>query len=512
MFKKNIYLKYVLILSTLILIIFFWGKSFAEGNKNEIKITPLPLKAVEVYLKNALFSHEIEVKLNEGDTILHFGEVAEKLDTSKIWIQGIENQNIKIVKKEFKNFLDINPKQEALYKAYQDSLEIIKDSLAKFKTEIDAITKTQEIILNTKNTLSQDNLSVDKLKELNKFFRQYYADTQKEQKEWQKKIKNAEKKNIDFEKKLTKIKQIPSQRIPQLILHIQVLKKVEGSLTIEYLANSAYWQGIYDFKLGEKDTLLKVMQKAILTQNSGINWKKIQLSLASRHNKSNDKVISFPPKPQTFNLKYDSILDTSQKKSNLIEKEVIFVQKSWKEPFDLKSGENTTLIWEEKNLNFDKNNMAWLSVDNHIYKTITPKKWENNGFPAKIAQMNYLDKNPINLDIENLQKDNFSIPLEIVAQIKTNIEIKNIEEKNNSKKWRLDFEVRSLRNDTLDVVFEEFIPISLHKDLVIEVKNITNNPEKIAQKIRWKMKLLPQEKKQWSLEYEAKFPEKMKIQ
>lgn len=494
--------------------IFLWRNVLAESDKDASKIIPLPLKSVEIFLKNTLMKHEIDVKLNVGDTILHFGEVAENIDTNQISIENSEN--IKIIKKECRNFLSVNPAQEKEYKLYQDSILIIKDSLVQYKIEAEAINKTQEVIFSNKPlSNNQEALSADKLKEVSKFLRQYYADTQKESKNWQKKIKLAEEKIIIFEKKIMKINQTPTQKMPQLLLYVRVNKKIALPLSIKYITNAAFWQPIQKFSLAEKDSLITLKQNCIITQNTGFDWKKIKVSLANRYQEKEEYLQNFPPVAEnmelyfdTLNNKKDTTIKDNTKQIKKIKENI--VQKVFKDDFDIPTGEAFTLLWNEKKFPFEKKMMGWLSANLQIYQVAILKNWTDDDFPKGKNEMNYLDQKPKNISWN--QENDIILPLENVAQVNTKMDKKIITNSSTNKIWQIDFEVQSIRNDTLEVVFEELIPTSSHKDLSIELKNTTNNGERKQNKIRWKMTLLPQQKKEWSLQYEAKFPEKATLQ
>ncbi len=501
--------------------IFLWKKLSAEGDRDISKIIALPLKSTEIYLKNALMTHEINVQLNVGDTLLHFGEIAENLDTAQIFLEN--NENIQILKKEHRNFLAVNPIQEKEYKIYQDSLQMTKDSLQQYKIELEAINKTQEVIFNQKSTQNQE-ITADRLKEVSKFLKQYYIDAQKENKNWHKKIKISEEKIISFEKKMTKINQNPTQKLSQLLLYVRVNKKIETNLIINYIISSVYWKPIQNFSLGEKDTLVKLTQNAIIYQNSGFNWKKIKISLANKYEPKNKKNEIFPPIAENINLYFDTL---STKKEKVAEKSTEKInakqttkeieksaknisKKDFKEEFDINSGEELKLIWNEKKYAFEKKNMAWITKNPQIYHVAILKNWEETDFPKAITQMNYLDQKPIDIEINS--NEQIILPLENVAQINVTSTQKIISQNETNKIWQIDFETKSLRNDTLEVIFEELLPLSLHKDLSIETKNITNNGEKKQNKVSWKFLLLPQQKKEWSWQLEAKFPKNTVLQ
>ncbi|TAE73524.1 MAG: DUF4139 domain-containing protein [Bacteroidetes bacterium] len=498
----------------LITSLFVWKNLSAEGDKDISKIITLPLKSAEIYLKNTLMTHEINVKLNVGDTLLHFGEIAENIDTNQIFFDNVEN--IQILKKEFRNFLSTNPAQEKEYKIYQDSIQTNKDSLQQYKIELESITKTQEMVFNQKS--SNQEITADKLKEMSKFLKQYYNETQKESKNWQKKIKIAEEKNITFEKKIAKINQTPNQKLSQLLLFVKVNKKTETNLIIKYITNAASWKPTQVFSLGEKDSLVKLTQNAIISQNTGIHWKKIKISLANKYQPKNEKIQNFPPIAENISLHFDTLntKDSTQNKIKIKEKIIEkntenITKKEFKEEFDVNSGEELKLLWSEKNYAFEKKIMGWFAENPQIYHVAILKNWQQNDFENSTAQMNYLDKKPILIHLNSNEKK-IILPLENVAEINLKSTKKIISSSEINKIWQIDFEAKSFRNDTLEVVFEEILPISVHKNLSIEPKNINNNGEQKENKISWKMVLLPQQKKEWNLQIEAKFPKNSILQ
>lgn len=74
-------------------------------------------------------------------------------------------------------------------------------------------------------------------------------------------------------------------------LIIQVMNEVAGivNLDINYLTNSATWSPFYDLRVDNVKDPINMMYKAQVTQNSGIDWKKVKLTLSSGNPNQNNQ-------------------------------------------------------------------------------------------------------------------------------------------------------------------------------------------------------------------------------
>jgi TonB-dependent SusC/RagA subfamily outer membrane receptor len=85
-------------------------------------------------------------------------------------------------------------------------------------------------------------------------------------------------------------------------LVLQVMNEIAGNvnLDINYITNSATWNPFYDLRVDNVKDPINMMYKAQVTQNSGIDWKKVKLTLSSGNPNQNNQA----PLLQAWFLRY----------------------------------------------------------------------------------------------------------------------------------------------------------------------------------------------------------------
>jgi len=67
----------------------------------------------------------------------------------------------------------------------------------------------------------------------------------------------------------------------RIILQLSAAMNVNSEFTISYLTANAYWAPYYDLKADNIKSPVKIIYKAKISQTTGIDWKKVKLSLST---------------------------------------------------------------------------------------------------------------------------------------------------------------------------------------------------------------------------------------
>ncbi|MBS1654960.1 MAG: DUF4139 domain-containing protein, partial [Bacteroidetes bacterium] len=73
----------------------------------------------------------------------------------------------------------------------------------------------------------------------------------------------------------------PRKPYGQVILQVVCSKSEEVPVELSYYTNNAGWTPMYDIRVNSKTNKVKLVYKASLTQNTGIDWKKTKLTLST---------------------------------------------------------------------------------------------------------------------------------------------------------------------------------------------------------------------------------------
>src|SRR5699024_4972749 len=67
----------------------------------------------------------------------------------------------------------------------------------------------------------------------------------------------------------------------RVILQLSAALNVNAEFTISYLTANAYWTPYYDLKVDNIKSPINLIYKAKISQTTGIDWKKVKLSLST---------------------------------------------------------------------------------------------------------------------------------------------------------------------------------------------------------------------------------------
>ena len=267
--------------------------SFSLSNRNESADT----SRAEAVISNAT------VYFGYGAELVHNSKVKVDAGTKIIVINGLSTQ-VDI------NSLQIScPDQVALLSQrysvyYPPATERVKsrdvlrleDSIAQTGKEISRINNLvliEQEVLNKTGTLIEATVSNSGNRtmssaEVLKLVEYYNSRIEKSKTaiyNHQQTVKRLGEQVTDWKKKiveLDKMTPVPVVKpVGQIILQVVCNKAEEIPVSFSYYTNNAGWTPVYDVRVNSKTNKVKLVYKASLTQNSGIDWKKTKLTLST---------------------------------------------------------------------------------------------------------------------------------------------------------------------------------------------------------------------------------------
>ena len=270
------------------------------------------LKTVTVYRNGAEMTHTATANLKSGNNELIIEGLSSYLDINSIQVNC--PAAITILGVEFNNnFLgaeNISP----VVKDLKDSLELITLDVEKLNIQITTSEDLLEVLKANKEIKgTQTGLTVAELTKLMTYY----------------KTKSIEVKNelITLNAKKVKLELI-TNRISEQIkteekkntksggrLTLQLAVSVAGNndFTISYITQNAFWTPYYDIKADNIKSPLNFIYKAKIIQTTGIDWKKVKLSLST----SSPKQFGNAPLFQKWFLSYFDPVNVMNKNLSL---------------------------------------------------------------------------------------------------------------------------------------------------------------------------------------------------
>lgn len=253
--------------------------------------TSAKTKSATVYFSGAEITQSTSVNLPVGTSEIVIKNVADYLNENTVQIAA--PKNVTVLSVQFSdNYISEYELDESnpTIKRVRDSITYVQKELK--KVQIDKYSHQQTIELLDQNKEIRGANSGLNVAELMKLV-EYYKSKRTE-------LDNAvvllAEKETKWNKTLTELNnklEINTQKedkISEGKLILQVMNEVAGNvnLDISYITNSASWQPFYDLRAENINTSIDLAYKAKVTQNTGIDWKKVKLTLSSGNPNQNN--------------------------------------------------------------------------------------------------------------------------------------------------------------------------------------------------------------------------------
>jgi uncharacterized protein (TIGR02231 family) len=523
--------------------------------------TSAKVKAATVYFNAAELQQTTSVNLPVGTSEIVIKNVADYLNENTVQIGAPSSVTVLSVQftQNYISEYEIDESNPAIKKV-RDSITLVQKEIK--KVQIDVYSHQQTIgLLDNNQTVAGANtgLSVAELMKLVDYYKAKRTELdnavvtlQEKEAKWNKRLQALNEKlviNTQKEDKTSKGK-----------LVLQVMNEVAGNvnLDINYITNAATWNPFYDLRVESVKDPINMMYKAQVSQNSGIDWKKVKLTLSSGNPNQNNQA----PLLSSWFLRYQDLENgysyyrgnaDKDKAVNKIQGRVSGMQITNYKYVDTTASygideivvnsdiSNYTSINENQlNVSFDidipydilSNGKAHSVALKEIklpatYKYYAAPRVDKEAF--LLAEINDYSKYNLlpgeaNIIFEGLYvgKTNINpnqtadtLNLSMGGDKKISIKREKVVDKSGTKflssykeqTFTYDLTVRNNKKEEVQMLLKDQYPLSTDKDITIEVLDDGNAKVNTETGIMtWELKLAPNETKKIRISYKVKYP------
>jgi uncharacterized protein (TIGR02231 family) len=503
------------------------------------------VKAATVYFNSAEISQTTSALIPKGTSEIVIKNVSNALNENTVQIGAPASVTVLSIQftNDYVSEYELDETNPAIKKV-RDSIVVVKKEIQKTRNTYDSEVKTIEL-LDKNQQIYGVNTGLNVI-ELTKMV-DYY------------KIKRTElKNNIDvLDEKTTKLNTLLAKLNSKLEVNtkneektsdgkliIQVMNEIAGNVDfdINYLTNSATWKPFYDLRANSVAEPINMMYKAEVVQYTGIDWKKVKLTLSSGNPNQNNQA----PIVNPWFLRYqnDTLSPSPIAASEATLNEVVIVGYGKKKKDLAKavsSLSNYTSINENQlNISFDidvpydilSNGKAHSVALKEIkipatFKYYAAPKFEKEAFLlAEITD--YSKYNLLNGDTNiifegmyvgktqiNPSQTSDTLSLSMGRDKKISIKREKVVDKSGTKflsskkeqTFTYDITVRNNKKETAQLLLKDQYPLSPDKEIEIEL--LQNDGAKVNTEtgiLSWDLDLKPNETKKIRISYRVKYP------
>jgi uncharacterized protein (TIGR02231 family) len=514
--------------------------------------TTAKVKSATVYFNAAELAQTASLTLPAGASEIVIKNVAVNLNENSVQIGA--PASVTVLSVQFTNNYiseyDVDSKSPAL-KIVRDSIVLIQKEILKVTNLINSENKTIQLLdKNQQISGVNSGLNVTELMKMVDYYKNKQVEianninalSEKQQKlnESLKKLNNKLEVNANKEEKTSSGKLI-----------LQVMNQTAGIIPfdISYLTNNATWTPFYDLRAESVTSPINMMYKGQVVQNTGIDWKKVKLTLSSGiPNQNNQAPIlsSWFLANQVYNdavvVGYGTKSKRNQLQGSLFKKESEENLMESAAPVMMESSISnyTTVAENQLNISFDIDIPYDILSNGKVhsvslkeiklpasYKYYSVPKVESEAFLlAEIADYSKYNllRGEANIIFEGMyvgktfiepNQTADTLNLSMGRDKKLSIKREKVADKSGTKflsakkeqTFTFDITVRNNKKEEVELLLKDQYPLSTNKDIEIEL--LQSDGAKINTEtgiLTWQFQLKANENKKLRISYRVKYP------
>jgi len=270
------------------------------------KIVESVIKDVTVYQQGVQISRICKSTLQKGKTTLIFSGLSSKIEPKSIQAKATNDIMIISVSHSI-DYLNKNKASSEIEqlernrKNIQDSLKILKGLKSVYNQE-------KEMIISNKSIGGNNGVNVNELQNAATFFRNRLTEIETKSNQIDRRTYQLRIDMIDISKQLLELNSqldLPSSQVKVIVSSEKV---VESSIKLDYIIADAGWIPSYDIRIKDIDSPLNLTYKAKVFQNTGEDWKDVNLTLST----GNPSISNYKPDLETYYLTFNNYYSNRQ--------------------------------------------------------------------------------------------------------------------------------------------------------------------------------------------------------
>jgi uncharacterized protein (TIGR02231 family) len=527
----------------LLILIFIIVESFnlSADTEKEIKAS---IKHVTVYPDRAQLSHETQVELAAGKTILKLSGLSPFIDAQSIQVKGFGDFVILSVNQQ-NNYLQ-NLEDLPEVKSIRSQIEALQMKVEDEKAAITVLNEKQAfLVANRAILVKETTFSVEQLKSVMELYTTNMDQVTGSVLKKNRLIKDYEKQIQALQQQISDKfgkEQLPSGEIT---VTVSAEKPVTGKLTYSYVVTNAGWYPSYDIRVDDITKPVTILYKANVFQSTGLTWKDVKLSFSNATPWVSGDVPELgpwfidyyvpAPMPMTRGVAYradkkevraepDMAVMVKEKEMNAAEAAPVAVEKQIGEttvtfdiavPYTIPSDGKVQIIEIQRTSSPAEYNYVTVpKLSPLAYLTGNIPDWAKQNLIGGEATL-YFENTFVgksNLNVNQL-KDTLTVSLGTDNSILVKREKRKdftstrILGSNKTETYSYLITVRNNKPNPIKITVNDQIPISSNSGIEVDAVELSGGKHNSQTgEIKWDLDIKPQETKQLVLTYSVKYP------
>ncbi|WKZ68907.1 MAG: DUF4139 domain-containing protein [Melioribacteraceae bacterium] len=245
------------------------------------------LNSVTVFLGGAELTHTAQIDVPQGIHEIILENVANNIIGNSLQVGGTGDFVILSVNQR-QNFLKAKEKTPQLI-VLEDSLKLLKADLSKLNNNRQVLQYELDLLLANKS-LGSDNktITVQELQRMSEYFNKKSTQLLNDMTSIDLKKEKVNERITKIQNQINDLNGKNKPSVTEIVVTVSAHKNTKANLKANYLTYDAGWNPSYDLRSSGIDTPIKLDLRADVWQQTGIEWKDMNIVLSTRSARQNN--------------------------------------------------------------------------------------------------------------------------------------------------------------------------------------------------------------------------------
>jgi uncharacterized protein (TIGR02231 family) len=515
--------------------------SFAVFAADDTRVASKIVK-VTVFQNQAQITCIAKATINAGNNTIIIENVSPQLDPQSIQIAG--KGDIVLLGSKYNNNFSGNTKNSPRMTQLIDSMRFMNEELRMIQFNQESLEREKDLLkVNYSTGATTIANTADKVKAMADFFRLRMADINMNIIKNERNAILMKEKSIRMQSQINELNEKRNTPSGEISLNISANARTATELEITYVVAGAGWSPVYDVRVKDTKSPIKLGYKANVWQQTGLDWNEVKLSLSSANpSQGGNKPELYPqmvdfyqiPRPQQSSMRKGKAMEATEMVLNdavvagapmaqattsadytTITENTLAVNFDIALPYTVLNGGSPQLVdIQNYDLTGAFKHFGVPKIDQDAFLTSEITGWEQyNLLPGQanvyfegafVGQTYMIDNNVKDTLVLSLGRDKkINLKREVVRDYKSKKAIGTNIKENQAYK----ITVRNTKKEAINIVLEDQLPVSKNSDIeVLDAEYAGGELNAETGKITWRLNLKPTEVKIIEVKYAVKYP------
>jgi len=306
---------------------------FALFGQKEVAISS-DLSKVTVFFLGAQIEHQAKKTLTKGKQELVFTKLTDFLDANTVQVKATGDLTILSVRTR-KNYEDVRISNDKMNELNAQR-KVLEKKESDLRSEYDILTLDKDLILRNRELKGlNEGLKMTELKDAFTFMHQKLTEITVRQSAIRDELEKLTKDLNKLEQEIVSQRSKPVINYSEIVVEVDVEKATDATFTFNYISPNASWKPYYDMRSEGIGKPINLEAKALVSQNTGIEWKNVDMVLSTNDPYENSK----EPNLQPWYIYYNNYRQATQQSTRQLPEIDYSGEKVTGEVIDASTGE-----------------------------------------------------------------------------------------------------------------------------------------------------------------------------